>query len=315
MSRTKILLTLTDVLARGWSRQLVDQLLGSPDETKHNPHYRSAAPMRLYSLARVKRAERRVAFRKYHADAERRSAVSEVRRQKARERNRKAEAQAKEQSRRAHQAEQDRLNGRYPSCLDAIPDACRALFELNRFANHRTCDRSDRTEIYLVKNEFIALLYRMGFCTAAWEHRAPRPERICRRCEGTGDLFGSGDACYECPECEYGNIPARVDIFACFRFEIAGTVYTWHQPCNLLMFQVAYTKPPETWNGEVGLRSVAIANIEEPIALLRWVIEKAKSAAKDSRHQGPEVGAISRPNEPAGEGDRPLSLQATSSRA
>jgi hypothetical protein len=51
------LLTLTQLKERGWTPTLVKKFLGSPDATKPNPHYRSAAPMQLYSLARVELVE------------------------------------------------------------------------------------------------------------------------------------------------------------------------------------------------------------------------------------------------------------------
>jgi hypothetical protein len=34
----------------GWTRRLIDTLLGEPDKLARNPHYASAAPMRLYLL-------------------------------------------------------------------------------------------------------------------------------------------------------------------------------------------------------------------------------------------------------------------------
>ena len=45
--------------ARGWTPTLIDRHLGEPDRLMRNPHYRSAAPMRGYEIARVKKAEER----------------------------------------------------------------------------------------------------------------------------------------------------------------------------------------------------------------------------------------------------------------
>jgi hypothetical protein len=41
----------------GWTRGLIDKLLGEPDKLARNPHYASAAPMRLYLLERVAEVE------------------------------------------------------------------------------------------------------------------------------------------------------------------------------------------------------------------------------------------------------------------
>ena len=42
---------------RGWTKGLINELLGEPDVFVDNPHYKSAAPMRLYFLDRVKHIE------------------------------------------------------------------------------------------------------------------------------------------------------------------------------------------------------------------------------------------------------------------
>ena len=41
-----------------WTKSMIVKLLGEPDKLSVNPRYRSAAPMRLYSLARVADAEK-----------------------------------------------------------------------------------------------------------------------------------------------------------------------------------------------------------------------------------------------------------------
>ena len=56
---------------RGWSDKSMADLLGEPDRIVPNPHYRSAAPMRLYLLERVEAAERSRHFRPKHTSAAR----------------------------------------------------------------------------------------------------------------------------------------------------------------------------------------------------------------------------------------------------
>jgi hypothetical protein len=42
---------------RGWTEAMIRDLLGDPDLTVDNPHYKSAAPMRLWRLQRAEAAE------------------------------------------------------------------------------------------------------------------------------------------------------------------------------------------------------------------------------------------------------------------
>lgn len=51
------LLSVPDLKKRGWTNTLIQRHLGQPDRTIPNPHYRKAAPMRLYRLARVTAVE------------------------------------------------------------------------------------------------------------------------------------------------------------------------------------------------------------------------------------------------------------------
>lgn len=50
-------LSFVGVRERGWTPKLIAQFLGEPDRLVDNPHYRRAAPMRMYTLERVVAAE------------------------------------------------------------------------------------------------------------------------------------------------------------------------------------------------------------------------------------------------------------------
>lgn len=50
---------------RNWTDGAIHKFLGEPDEFTDNPHYRSAAPMRLYTLERVCATEATPAFQKW----------------------------------------------------------------------------------------------------------------------------------------------------------------------------------------------------------------------------------------------------------
>ena len=57
-AREKEKITQTRLISeRGWTKGLINELLGEPDVFLDNPHYKSAAPMRLYFLDRVKHIE------------------------------------------------------------------------------------------------------------------------------------------------------------------------------------------------------------------------------------------------------------------
>ncbi|VVB52743.1 Uncharacterised protein [uncultured archaeon] len=47
---------------RGWTTKAIELFLGEPDKTDVNPHYRSAAPTKLYHLGRVIDAEKSQAY-------------------------------------------------------------------------------------------------------------------------------------------------------------------------------------------------------------------------------------------------------------
>lgn len=55
--------SLAGLKARGWTPALIATFLGAPDLVRDNPHYKSAAPMRLYALARVEEVEASDAYR------------------------------------------------------------------------------------------------------------------------------------------------------------------------------------------------------------------------------------------------------------
>ena len=51
--------------SRGWTNTKIARLLVKPDKTVQNPHYKSAPPMKLYDLKRVKSIESSLLFIKY----------------------------------------------------------------------------------------------------------------------------------------------------------------------------------------------------------------------------------------------------------
>lgn len=61
---------------RGWTEAMIRDLLGDPDLTADNPHYKSAAPMRLWRLQKVEAAEAAPEFAARRDRAERQCAAA-----------------------------------------------------------------------------------------------------------------------------------------------------------------------------------------------------------------------------------------------
>lgn len=60
--------------ARGWTEAMIRDLLGDPDLLTDNPHYKTAAPRRLWRLQKVEVAEAEPGFARRKEDAARQCA-------------------------------------------------------------------------------------------------------------------------------------------------------------------------------------------------------------------------------------------------
>lgn len=78
MPKQNDLITLAALRDRGWTPAMVKNFLGAPDQTKQNPHYASAAPMKLYALSRVEAVEATEEFRAARDLACRRQATAKA---------------------------------------------------------------------------------------------------------------------------------------------------------------------------------------------------------------------------------------------
>lgn len=61
-----------ELMARGWTKALIRDFLGEPDEHCTNPYYRSGPPICWYWLVRVEQVERQPEFQQARTRAERR---------------------------------------------------------------------------------------------------------------------------------------------------------------------------------------------------------------------------------------------------
>ncbi len=59
-----ILLSKSQLKERGWTESIIKKFLPEPDMVKKNPIYKSASPMKLYNIKKVKRAEKNTEFKK-----------------------------------------------------------------------------------------------------------------------------------------------------------------------------------------------------------------------------------------------------------
>src|SRR5262249_1088957 len=85
LARPPEFVTKTQLRGRGWTPALIDHFLGEPDEQRIIRRYRSAAPVCLYELARVKKAEASQEFRNKKKISSRRSRIAKKAKQKQRD--------------------------------------------------------------------------------------------------------------------------------------------------------------------------------------------------------------------------------------
>lgn len=247
-----------DLIARGWTDRLISDLLGGPDQ---QPHRRGGGHYCLFDEQRVQNAEQGVAFREHQ---EKRAAVLDKRACNV-DRRRKA------------------LAARYSNWREAIPKACEALFNLNRYAKYESCRTENRQEIYALKNEFIALLYRLGASIQVNEHIVHRPELECWRCAGSG-LWVSycGNYSGDCDRCDGTGTyrESRDDTFIVFRFCVSGQTYCWHQPAELITYPVVLTAAAEQAElvPEEKPLNLSPSRFADAKRLLRFVIEGERAA-------------------------------------
>jgi hypothetical protein len=211
--------------------------------------------MRLFALDRVQAAEKTAAFLEHLAVLERREA----------------------QVAAAGERRCARFSATYSSWLEALPAACEAMFNLNRYAKWRSCSGSHRDMIYGLKNQLVELLYERNFYEAAWLHEVTPPVGCCFACNGEG-VDWSDALCWKCGGS--GGYVAPVRRYACFAFLVAGQRYTWHQPIDSLSFEPVYTETAETWVDGIGEKPIELAakKLAEAKELVAWVLA---SAAKD----------------------------------
>ena len=155
----------------------------------------------------------------------------------------------------------------------AISDVCQALFNLNRYAKHGTCSKSNKEEIYSLKNDVVRILYQAGYCISTTRHIKETDSRECRYCYGPG--LRQGNECYDCDGMGTVNLdPYR---FIVFVFNVNNERYVWHQPEERIQFSIQVGEDSEEINEtEVKPINIPKNGLSEGKALLRWFISNNK---------------------------------------
>jgi hypothetical protein len=170
------------------------------------------------------------------------------------------------------------------SWITALPDACRVLLDLNRYAKHESCRIANRDEIYHLKSGIIWVLYSNGFCIDCYLHKSELPPKTCWTCGGMG-MWESwrGSRYEECRRCDGTGVyrGATTLTFVCFRFSIGGTTYCWHQPRESVDFTFQVTGVESTFTLTTDEKPISLnpQKFEGAKDLLRWVIEEAAAKA------------------------------------
>lgn len=131
-----------------------------------------------------------------------------------------------------HRQQQYRRQGwRWLSANDNVALAARLMFALNRYALFT--GRSEiKDYIYRLKNCLLAWLYQNGYCVSVHQERQ---KLECTSCGGTGENWHwDDDYCQHCG----GTGIYRDTILYCFKFDISGSRYIWHQPAPLVWWGV-----------------------------------------------------------------------------
>lgn len=241
----------SDLRAMGWTTGLIHSLLGNPDEKEDISRGAYRCQRHFYAKDRVEAAMLLPAW--------------------------SVATQRRDERMRRPALRMEGFQRKYQTWRAAVPDACNALHSLNRYAKHRTCSPANKVEIYGLKNLFVEVLYRGGFCTACWEHILVLPAKECRACRGTDP------DCDRCDGCGIYLAEKRLK-FYCFRIAL-GRGYTWHQPDNLVKFPVETTREPADWSGverdkPLGMPRSALGAAKD---LVRWVVDQARVAPGEAR--------------------------------
>lgn len=232
-------------------RRIAKQRNIAPADDYPNPHHRSGPRCPLWSRQQLGRIRRTNAYRQ---TLDRKRPDPEA----------------------AQRKRFERYSRKYSTISEAFPDACQALFNLNRYAKWSQCRQQNREEIYDLKTEFIRLLCGQGYADRIGRHLAEREEKVCFKCDGTGAIW-NGDICHRCVGSGIYQ-PAKTLVFIVFSFVVGGERYTWHQPEELVTWKYELTAGSADWSpvAEEKPLEMPTSRFAEAKDLLRYVITKGR---------------------------------------
>lgn len=225
--------------------RIADKLGWAQDDEYKNPHYKSGPPGKLW-LAKKIHARKRL------------KVVAEAREKKG------------GSLPRDYTAEFAKC---YGSPCAALPDACEALFNLNRYTRHATCAPEHRAIILDLKSALIGHLYRAEEFTDRVEKLTRTlPAQECNRCEGAG--------CERCDNSGQWRAEREVASYV-FTFTVNKQRYTWIQPGFALDFEptVEATRNDDGKRGDVDKTlNIPRSKLAHAKALVRYALSTDKIA-------------------------------------
>lgn len=242
------------------SKSQFEKLSLQPDKKVPNPHYRSSSPMLLFVKDKIIELSETDKIKKLQ------------------------EEKLNRQCRRKDYF--SIFNKRYDSPESAIKDACDGMFNLNRYAKHSSCTKSNKEEIYTIKNEYVKFLYKAGYVDTVVINKQVIPAKPCFKCDGTGEYYGFYDEYEEaeyigtdiCPRCDGTGIylEEKELYFTCFSFLIEGERYTWHQPREQIDFEYSLTDNSNSIIDKMAEKPLYLSKskLKEKKELIKWVINK-----------------------------------------
>jgi len=216
-------------------RRIASQKCLEPADWYTNPHYKSGPPCPKWSVKDLRRVAR-------HSDVKR-----------LLEKNNKPKRTAEE----IQKSKLERMHRKYGEPGIAIPDACEAMFNLNRYAKHDSCTRDNRLDIYALKEGLISHLITQGVLEDVGRHLVKYADKSCFGCNGSG----AGWDGLECQRCDGTGIysPGRTKTFIVFRFLVNENRYCWHSPADQFVEQFKDSPVlPDDWRPGDGERPLAI---------------------------------------------------------
>jgi hypothetical protein len=275
----------SDLQSRGWTPKMIQNWLGKPDFTTQRL---GGGERHHYYTKRVHKIESKGIWQ------------TEANAVKLRREARQASLSPTTIQRKVDQ-HAARLERKYSNPKEALPTACLAMFNLNRYAKYPNCKQSTRADIYDLKNQLIRVLHLHDYTLTVQSHKLP--ESQCFECNGESAEFAldSDEGEEICSRCGGTGIFREGIELVCFTFNVEGKRYSWHVRADEITFPYSATHAILSPISTRTLRPLSITRQKAMAgrALIRWLVKKlAKATAfkeKISRQMASSP-AVNRPH-------------------